>query len=293
MRPALPSLLIAVLLAALLLPAGAAALMPPHVTDTEPPPGGVLAGDTLVVRGYSLHVADLEALRVVEAATDRVLPTEHDLECEREGHGTALGAVQYACELRVTVRGLRPGRAYELRFLGETFPFTAAGRDQGRAGGPSPVEVDGMYGYADASGEVVIEPRFLVAWPFNEHGVAFAADRDGWVLVDGRGREVLRPWVVDNGPDYFSQGLARFVEDGKVGFFNERGEVAIEARFDYAEPFGLGRLEGCPEASAAFCRGCRAVPDGEHTRMVGGRWGCADRSGKVVVPAGSVAPPGP
>ena len=79
----------------------------------------------------------------------------------------------------------------------------------------------GLWGYRDARGAVVIEPRFLVAQDFSAHGIAAVADAVGWKIIDQRGAVLIpQPYLVDNGPDPFQEGLARFVEGGRIGFFD-------------------------------------------------------------------------
>lgn len=131
------------------------------------------------------------------------------------------------------------------------------------------------WGYRAATGGIAIPAQYALAMPFSRHGIAAVVDDAGWAIIDRRGRVLLRPLLVDNGPDPFSESLARFTLDGKIGFYDRRGAVAIAADFDWAAPFHEGR--------AAFCRGCRAVAEGEHHRMVGGRWGYLDRRGRAVI----------
>jgi len=140
----------------------------------------------------------------------------------------------------------------------------------------SPFRSDGKWGYRDAAGEVAISPRYVLADSFLAGGIAPVVDDTGWAYIDKRGSILLRPFTYDNGPDYFSEGLARFVEDGRFGFFDEAGRIVIAARFDFALPFH--------EGLAAFCVGCWSVTDGEHTHIEGGKWGYVDRSGRVVIP---------
>jgi hypothetical protein len=140
----------------------------------------------------------------------------------------------------------------------------------------NPFEADGKWGYKDTQGKVAIEPRFVLAQEFSPQGIAAVVDETGWAFIDGKGKVVIRPWVVDNGPDYFSEGLARFKANGKFGFFGESGKVIIKPRFDFALPFSEGR--------AAVCAGCREEPTGEHRVVTGGRWGFIDRKGKLVIP---------
>ena len=46
-------------------------------------------------------------------------------------------------------------------------------------------------------------------------------------------------FLMDNGPDYFSEGMARILKAGRFGFIDEKGRVVIEAIYDFAAPFGL------------------------------------------------------
>jgi len=121
---------------------------------------------------------------------------------------------------------------------------------------------------------VVIAPGFHLAGEFSTQGIAPVVDEKGWAYIDLQGQVLLRPFVFDNGPDPFSEGLARFVEQGRMGFFNKQGQVVIPARFTFAEPFVNGL--------AAFCEDCEKRYYGEHWSMEGGRWGCIDRQGQVV-----------
>ncbi len=136
-----------------------------------------------------------------------------------------------------------------------------------------------LVGFKDAQGKVVLSPRFQVAQEFTPSGMACGADKDGWVCIDGNGTPLVRPFLFDNGPDEFSEGLARFVEAEKFGFFDESGSKKIPARYSFALPFADDR--------AAFCDGCtrRCEAGGEHCSMTGGKWGLIDKTGAEIVPA--------
>jgi len=139
-----------------------------------------------------------------------------------------------------------------------------------------PFEKNGRWGYQDNTGKVVIPPRYQVAQEFSREGIAAVADQKGWAYIDTGGNVIIRPLVVDNGPDYFAEDLARFTRAGKVGLFDRHGKVAVEPSYDYAMPFSEGR--------AAVCQGCAPTQDGEHRAVRGGRWGFIDRRGVLVVP---------
>ena len=133
-----------------------------------------------------------------------------------------------------------------------------------------------LWGYRDSqSGEILIEAQYIMAGDF-EHAVSVVVDKEGWAYIHPNGEIILRPYIFDNGPDYYEEGLARFVEKGKVGFNNKSLEKVIPARFDYINPFVQGR--------AAFCVGCEKQMSGEYFTMVGGRWGYIDVNGVEVIP---------
>ncbi|HEX2731611.1 MAG TPA: WG repeat-containing protein [Polyangiaceae bacterium] len=134
---------------------------------------------------------------------------------------------------------------------------------------------DGRFGYKDAKGNVVIPAQLQVAYPFLEQGVGAGVLNDQCVFFDRSGRVIARAFVFDNGPDYFSQGRARIVQDGKLGFIDKSGAVVIPPRFDFATPFCAGR--------AQVCVGCKRVPtDDEHATYEGGRWWVIDERGEPV-----------
>lgn len=137
-------------------------------------------------------------------------------------------------------------------------------------------EDNGKYGYKNNKDEIVIQPQFNMAMDFNSCGIAAVVDDSGWVYINQTGVKIIRPYVVDNGPDYFSDGLARYVENDKIGFFDESGKVIIKARFDFARPFA--------DSTAAVCRGCWFINDGEYKRIIDGKWGFIDYEGELIFP---------
>lgn len=141
---------------------------------------------------------------------------------------------------------------------------------------PTPFEAKGKWGYKDAQGKVVIPARYAAAQEFLPEGIAAVADEKGWAYIDAQGRVLIRPFLFDNGPDYFREGLARFVSGGRFGFFDRHGKVVIPARYAFALPFS--------EGLAAVCNGCKEVAVGEHKAMRGGQWGYINRQGKLVIP---------
>jgi hypothetical protein len=80
----------------------------------------------------------------------------------------------------------------------------------------------------------------------------------------------------DNGPDYFSEGLARSIaKNGKVGFIDETLTTVIREEYDFATPYRKGL--------ALACNGCRADDlRNEHSTVVGGDWLVLNKFGKVL-----------
>jgi len=140
-----------------------------------------------------------------------------------------------------------------------------------------PFENEGKWGYKNASGQVLIKPQFDMAHDFSPEGIAAVVDDRGWAYINENGEIVIRPFVVDNGPDYFKEGLARFRIDNKFGFFDRKGKIIIRSQFDFAFPFH--------EGLAAICVGCKEDPEGEYHSVKGGTWGYINRRGKIVIPA--------
>ncbi|KUG29397.1 hypothetical protein ASZ90_000709 [hydrocarbon metagenome] len=155
------------------------------------------------------------------------------------------------------------------------------------AGGGLPVPFEdaatGLWGYRDrATKKTVIPPRFSYALDFHARGTAFAVSEEGWVCIDRQGRTLLKPFLFDNSPDEFQGGLARFVEEGRIGYFDRAGRVVIPADYDFGLPFEKGL--------AAVCRECIREYHGEHYTVVDGTWGCVDKRGRLVRPLAEAGP---
>ena len=140
---------------------------------------------------------------------------------------------------------------------------------------PIPCEKGDLYGYCHANGKVAITPKYLMALKFMPTGIAAVVDNKGWLYIDTTGKPLIRPFVVDNGPDGFHQGLARFVQNGKIGYFDTAGHIKIKAKWDFAKPFS--------EGLAAVCHGCKQIRRGEHFVVVGGKWGYIDEKGGIQI----------
>ncbi|MHC4248137.1 MAG: WG repeat-containing protein [Planctomycetota bacterium] len=138
------------------------------------------------------------------------------------------------------------------------------------------VKVGDGYGYVDATGEIVIEPRFTSCSDFSEGLAVFRTGGGHWVkcgYVDRAGKVVVRPRLGDAWN--FSEGRAVVRAGARWGYIDSRGAWLVRPRFDYACSFseGLARVR------------VPARPGGGDGHSPGGRWGYIDRTGRMVIPA--------
>jgi hypothetical protein len=129
----------------------------------------------------------------------------------------------------------------------------------------------------DTSDGLVLAPAVLAQLAYERGLASIGVVGRGWYYRRTNGRTQLMV-TFETEPDYFREGLARALVSGRLAYVDRRLRVRIATRFDWGEPFEHGR--------AAVCVGCveRKVDGGEHSVMVGGRWGVIDRHGREVVP---------
>ncbi len=125
-------------------------------------------------------------------------------------------------------------------------------------------------------GKLQIEERHLKALSYDEHGLGVMLVGGDWhyVRADGTAAAVMT-W--DNGADYFIEGLARTVVEGKIAYLDRSLAIVLPPTYDWGWPFADG--------AALVCRGCRPerAPGDEHTSIVGGEWGYIDSAGREMV----------
>lgn len=105
----------------------------------------------------------------------------------------------------------------------------------------------------------------LIGGHVNHHGCV-------WLNRNG----LMRPThCFDNGPDYFEEGLARYIDSkGRFGYMNKKLKIVIPAQFTFAFPFRDG--------IANVCNGCETKTKGEYSVMEGGEWWTINKTGKIV-----------
>ncbi len=136
-----------------------------------------------------------------------------------------------------------------------------------------------QWGFKTKDGHVHIPAHYRMVSPFTSYCLADVWSQDGkWYRINQRGEVVLQAYVVDNGPDDYIEGLARFIEEGRIGFSNPQGKKIIPALFDHAEPFFKG--------VAVVSVGCKIVPikGSEYHECRGGKWSVIDKKGRLLLP---------
>ncbi|TCB98096.1 hypothetical protein E0H26_09560 [Micromonospora zingiberis] len=133
--------------------------------------------------------------------------------------------------------------------------------DRDRAPVPARDGGQGLWGYADADGDMVVPARYVEAQPFRD-GLAWVrgSEADRWSLIDLTGKVVIAATYLAARP--YSDGLAWVVRD-------ESGWLAIDASGEVVVPPGFADVR-------PFHKGVAAV------RREG--WGAVDRTGRIVVP---------
>jgi hypothetical protein len=126
-------------------------------------------------------------------------------------------------------------------------------------------------------GALVLAPEHLQRMHRPEHGLASALIDGSWHYIKPNGENVA-VLTYDNGPDYFVNGLARALVNGKIAYYDTDLRQVLSPKYDWAWPFHDGR--------ALVCAGCQlGSPDDDgHTPVIGGVWGYIDRSGNEIVP---------
>ncbi|HZU37703.1 MAG TPA: WG repeat-containing protein [Gemmataceae bacterium] len=135
----------------------------------------------------------------------------------------------------------------------------------------------GKWGYMDARGRIAIPARFEKAYDFSGgRGYVHSGDGDGF--IDEHGTLVFSPTHMVGtltGLQSFHESLAAFSVGDKWGYFDDRGRVAIQAKFFAAGQFA----EGLAPVYVGGKLG-RRFP---FRFPIGGHWGYADKSGRVVI----------
>jgi hypothetical protein len=104
------------------------------------------------------------------------------------------------------------------------------------------VMVGGKYGFADAKGNVVIEPEYDFVTAFDK--IIAVKKGKTWSFIDSTGKPINAPavdGVVHSGRGvWLADGLGQVVKGNKVGFLNASGQFALQPQYDWAFAFANG-----------------------------------------------------
>ncbi|MBN9396640.1 MAG: WG repeat-containing protein [Candidatus Melainabacteria bacterium] len=101
-----------------------------------------------------------------------------------------------------------------------------------------PVMLKDGWAYATCKGELKIRGNFVDARSFSGGFAAVKVKGKGWGYIDKRGIFVTPP-IFDDCLE-FSENMAAVWKNGKVGFLNQTGKLAIPCRFERARSFSCG-----------------------------------------------------
>ncbi len=150
---------------------------------------------------------------------------------------------------------------------------------------------DSLVGVRNSAGKIIVPAQFKIfsylkdGEPVQGETIYFdgpkkneVPEKNAWGYVyDRKGNFLYRPFFYDNGADYFSEGVRRFVKNGKIGFADRNGKMIIQPEHDFVSPFRYGY--------AAYCDGCDwEKTEEEHKAIVGGTWGVMNFKGETVQP---------
>lgn len=130
------------------------------------------------------------------------------------------------------------------------------------SGGLAAVCLGGKWGYIDAAGSVVIEPQWDICGPFSEGFAMVGMYGEGGAacgFIDAAGNIVIEPIYATAGS--FSCGRAKVSVGEKAGYIDAAGDVKVDFSYDSCDDFS--------EEMAAVC--------------VDGRWGYIDTEGNIVI----------
>ncbi len=130
--------------------------------------------------------------------------------------------------------------------------------------------------YQDKKGNIVIEhDKYIYLFTDTFKTMAIVITKENKCIAINRQLEQLfEVYIMDNGPDYVSEGLFRIVKDDKIGFADETGKIVIEPQYKCAFAFEDGK------AQVAF--ECTTTMMGEYGIWNSDQWFFIDKNGNKI-----------
>jgi len=132
-------------------------------------------------------------------------------------------------------------------------------------------DAEGKYGFVNQCGEVVIKPQFAIASDF-VRGCAFVMVDRRFCCLGEKGNIKFKLPENTSRVGHLSEGLVWFQVGREWGLCNEKGDIVIEPKYHWVEPFAEGLA--CVNIEAKSGLG----------PPIDGNWGFIDKTGAVVIP---------
>ena len=101
------------------------------------------------------------------------------------------------------------------------------------------VKLNGKLGFIDKKGKMVIAPQWTDGYAFFE-GLAWVKVEKQYAFIDKTGAVVIKPQTFEDIAFGFSDGMCAVKQNGKWGYLNRKGEMAIAPQYDTATKFKNG-----------------------------------------------------
>ncbi|MCV9386184.1 WG repeat-containing protein [Reichenbachiella ulvae] len=131
-------------------------------------------------------------------------------------------------------------------------------------------------GYINSVGDTIIPiGQFYYCYTDTIKNYGIVLDHSGnCKALNNHGEYLYDVKWYDNGPDYLSDGMFRILKDGKIGYANSKGEIAIEPQFKCASQFN--------EGLAKVSYDCELINGKGHTKMISESWIYINRRGEKI-----------
>jgi hypothetical protein len=122
------------------------------------------------------------------------------------------------------------------------------------------------YGYVNQNGvEIVPAGKYLFCFEDTIQTFGAVMTKDKVCMgIDKNGKELYEIYFYDNGPDYLADNRFRIIQNEKIGYANELGEIVIKPQFQCADGFENGK--------ARVTNNCKLKQDGEYTSSESDSW---------------------
>ena len=122
--------------------------------------------------------------------------------------------------------------------------------------GIAAVRKNGKWGYISENGREILAPAYDAAFPFHE-GMAVLTDKDYMLVAilnqSGKLIPIEEKLQIDSRFAVFSDGLLLVSDGKKKGYLNKDGQISIDCRFDFAQPFSEGLAAAVLDSRQCYC----------------------------------------